>query len=58
MHIAAASFEVAILRVSRSFNPHNSRFFVLVLSLSGTRTRTRRYPIEYEDHFIEYEYER
>jgi hypothetical protein len=31
-------------------------FFVLVLSVSGTRTR--RYRIEYEYHFIEYEYER
>ena len=33
-------------------------FFVLVLSVSGTCTRTRKHRIEYEYHFIEHEYER
>jgi hypothetical protein len=33
-------------------------FFVLVLSVSGTRTRCHFLEYEYEYHFIEYEYDR
>ena len=47
--------KICAIRMFRSFNRCFPWLFVLVLRVSSTRTRTRRYGIEYEYHFIEYE---
>jgi len=52
-----ASFEVARFESYPISLRDSPWFFLLVLRVSSTRTRTRRYGNEYEYHFIEYEYE-
>jgi hypothetical protein len=47
-----------VIRVFRGFKSQFPKFFVLVLRVSSTRTRTRRNAIEYVYHFIEYDYAR
>jgi hypothetical protein len=53
--LARVHFEVAIFEALGDPDRIIPAFFLLVLSVSGTHTRTQRYRIEYKYHFLEYE---